>query len=54
MMTPQQQQAFANMDPRQRQLYLMQQQMMRGAGGAGGVGGVGGGGGGGGCQSFSN
>ncbi|KAI1785341.1 hypothetical protein LXA43DRAFT_976283 [Ganoderma leucocontextum] len=37
MMTPQQQQALANMNPQQRQLFLMQQQMMRGgqAGGGG-------------------
>ena len=36
MMTPQQQQALAGMNPQQRQLYLMQQQMMRGGQAAGG------------------
>ncbi len=35
-LTPQQQQALANMTPPQRQLLLMQQQMMRGGGGGGG------------------
>ena len=42
MMTPQQQQALANMNPQQRQLFLMQQQMMRGGQGGGGGGGSGG------------
>ncbi|KAI0773731.1 hypothetical protein C8Q74DRAFT_1368292 [Fomes fomentarius] len=43
-LTPQQQQALANMTPPQRQLLLMQQQMMRGGGGGGSGGGGGGGG----------